>query len=97
MIVTASGWDYGQYNKKITGATAKVQRIKRTKTEKHRRTASKNRITIRVINMDLTLLFLNNGVGVFFGVLFYRMASNSIDKNTEAVNKLSDVIAKCKK
>lgn len=44
--------------------------------------------------MDYAQLFLNNGVGVFFGVLFYRMANTTLKENTAAINQLKEAILK---
>lgn len=38
-------------------------------------------------------MIMGNLIGVVFGLLMYRMAAGSIKSNTEAVNKLSVMIA----
>lgn len=42
--------------------------------------------------MDPIEFVLNNGIGVFFGWLLYRMATTSIEKNTNAINKLTKAL-----
>jgi len=40
--------------------------------------------------MDITTFAVNNGVGVFFGMLMWWQAQTSINKNTEALNSLKE-------
>jgi len=42
--------------------------------------------------VELESLIINNGVGVFFGFLFYQLATSAIKQNTGAINSLRDAI-----
>lgn len=43
---------------------------------------------------QLLQVLMNNGVGVFFGYLFYSMANGAIKENTKAINELTEFLRK---
>jgi uncharacterized membrane-anchored protein YhcB (DUF1043 family) len=50
-----------------------------------------------MIEEQLIKLVGSNAIGVFFGVLMYRMANNSIKEQTNAIKELIIEIKACKR
>lgn len=46
------------------------------------------------MEFDLLQFAVNSGTGVLFGVLMWRMCCDHIDKNTDAIQKLTEWLQK---
>ena len=47
------------------------------------------------MSLGIEELAINNGIGIFFGLLMYKLAVDELKKTREAVNLLTIEIATC--